>query len=329
MRLTNVVASLFLSGLSLFAITGSGCGGDESGTTTTTGGNNVTCALPAACTAPIKECVGLVDNKGQAAFGLRMTQILISKPTTLAPSSFTGGVVSNGVAWNDPACYLGGQGTFSWILYFDSASKTVCTGGAKPVTNPADGYTFVNETIMQGGQAFDIKPIKVMTDFSTGTFASTTGQDITVPIYTAEGSVVLLPLKGAKILDGKLSADNNCVGSFNASGLDPLANCLPLPAENQYSFVNAGKIEGYITLEGADSVVVDLAKATLCALLTGSDDGGTPTKKCKRDAMGKIEVKGDWCDATNAAADATCADSVQLSAEFAASSVKVNGGCPL
>jgi hypothetical protein len=44
---------------------------------------------------------------------------------------------------------------------------------------------------------------------------------------------------------------------------------------------------------------------------------------------GKIDYQGEWCDATNSAADATCADAVQLGAEFAASAVKINGGCPL
>jgi hypothetical protein len=103
-----------------------------------------------------------------------------------------------------------------------------------------------------------------------------------------------------------------------------------LPSEKQFSFINGGKLDGYITLEDADGVIVDLINQSLCAVLTGTNDAAKPISKCKRDpATMKITYKGDWCDATNAAADATCTDSVQLAADFAASAVKINGGCPI
>ncbi len=37
---------------------------------------------------------------------------------------------------------------------------------------------------------------------------------------------------------------------------------------------------------------------------------------------------GDWCEATNAAADATCKDAYKLEADFSASAFKINGDCP-
>jgi hypothetical protein len=216
------------------------------------------------------------------------------------------------------------------LLNFDFDTDTVCTGGAKPPAKAEDGYTFVNEMLTQGGQTFDIKPIKFSSpNLAGGTFSVTDGQDIIVPIYTAEGGVILLPLRKARILEGKLSSNNNCVGSFNGTGLDPFNNCGPSAADNQYTFNNAGKLDGYITLEDADNIVVDLANASLCALLTEDGDGATPTSRCKRDAAAKIAYQGDWCDAKNATADATCADAVQLAADFAASAVKINGGCPV
>ncbi|MDI3286386.1 hypothetical protein [Polyangium sp. 15x6] len=325
MRFSNVAASLAAFGLLSLGVFGSGCGGEDTPPSQPppSGAN---CALTAECVTTDPTCIALVDNAGQTEFGLRMSQIIISKPATLAAASFIGKTVASGVALKDLKCNLDGSGTFSWLLHFDTTTNTVCTGGAKPVASPADGYTFVNE--MVGG--FNITPIKFTSDLSQGSFEVMEGQDIIVPVYTAEGGEpILLPLKKARILDGKLSSNNNCVGSYNAEGLDPLNLCKPYPEENQFTFNNAGKIEGYITLEDADAVEVDLAKKSLCALLTGKDDGATPIAKCARDANGKIDYKGDWCDATNAAADGTCADAVQLGAEFAASAVKINGGCPL
>ncbi len=71
----------------------------------------------------------------------------------------------------------------------------------------------------------------------------------------------------------------------------PSKNIGPNAAEGQFSFNNDGKIEGYITLEDADKIVVDLANATLCALLTENGDGGKPLEKCKRDANLNIDFE--------------------------------------
>jgi len=331
MRFSTVAASLAVSAVGAFGFV-TGC--DDGGTGGTGGGTSATCELTSACVTADSTCVAIVDNKDLKQFGLRMSQILISKPTTLGPSKFVGKTVASGVTWKRPDCYLTGDaegGNFSWLLHFDLDTNTVCTGGAKPPAKPEDGYSFVNEMLTQAGQTFDIKPIKFASDLSQGTFsvAVAEAQDIIVPIYTAEGDPILLPLRKARIIEAKLSTSHNCVGSFNGSGLDPFNNCGPNAAEGQFSFNNDGKIEGYITLEDADKIVVDLANATLCALLTENGDGGKPLEKCKRDANLNIDFKGDWCDATNAAATDSCFDAVQLAADFAASAVTINGGCPI
>jgi hypothetical protein len=315
-----------VSGVGVFGFVAGCDGGDTTGTTS--GTPSVTCELKSTCVTADPTCVAIVDNKDAKQFGLRMSQIVISKPVTLGPSKFVGKTVAGGVTWNRPDCYLTGDsegGTFSWLLHFDLDTNMVCTGGAKPPAKAEDGYTFVNEMVL-GRQ---VSPIKFASDLSMGKFSVVDGQDVVVPIYTAEGDPILLPLRKARLLGGQLSSNNNCVGSFNGAGLDPFNNCGPAPADNQFSFNNAGSLEGYITLEDADSIVVDLANASLCALLTEKDDGGTPIAKCVRDANMKIDFKGDWCDATDAAATDTCFDAVQLAAEFAASAVKINGGCPL
>jgi hypothetical protein len=331
MQFSTVAASLAVGAVGLFGLI-SGCG-TENPAGTTTGDTTPTCELTAACVSADPTCVAIVDNKDQKQFGLRMSQILINKPVTLGPAKFVGKTVAGGVTWKRPDCFLTGDsegGTFSWLLQFDMDTNMVCTGGAKPPAKAEDGYSFVNEMLTQDGKTFDIKPIKFGSpNLAGGTFSVMDGQNIIVPIYTAEGGVILLPLRKARILEGKLSSNNNCVGSFNGSGLDPFNNCGPSPADNQFTFNNAGKLDGYITLEDADDIIVDLANASLCALLTEDGDGGMPIEKCKRDANAKIVFQGDWCDATNAAAAAGCADAVQLAADFAASAVKINGGCPI
>jgi hypothetical protein len=320
----------FLSlGLGSAVMAAAGCGDDTQQQKPPPTG--AACSLKAECAVADRDCIALVDNTGAAQFGLRMSQIVISKPETLAAATFVGETVASGVAIDRPECFLSGEGTFSWLLYVDTAKGTVCTGGAKPVTNPVDGYSFVKETISQGGKDFNIAPIEVPVDISAPVIDSMTPLDVVVPVYTDPmdlTKLVLLPLKKARIFDAKLSDDRNCMGTYNAEGLDPYNNCLPYPKEGQFTYTTGGKIEGYITLEDADSVIVDLAGASLCKLITNTSSGGTPDK-CERDANGKIVYKGDWCDATNAAANATCADAVKLSAEFSASAVKVNGGCPL
>jgi hypothetical protein len=332
MRFSTVAASLAVGAVGLFGFV-SGCGTDPA-PAATTGGDGPTCELMAKCVTADPACVAIVDNKDQKQFGLRMSQILISKPAILGPDQFVGQTVGGGVTLMRPDCYLNGGspgGTFSWLLHFDLDTNMVCTGGAKPPATAEDGYSFVNEMITQGANTFDIKPIKFASpNLAGGTFSVAVGQDIIVPIYTTGGGVILLPLRKARITEGTLSSSNNCVGSFNGKGLDPLNNCGPLASEKQFSFINGGKLDGYITLEDADNVIVDLINQSLCAVLTGTNDGAKPISKCKRDpATMKIAYKGDWCDATNAAADATCTDAVQLAADFAASAVKINGGCPI
>lgn len=328
MRFSIVAASLSVVAVGLFGFV-SGCSDPAPAPQPA-----ATCELTAECVSADPTCVAIVDNKDQKQFGLRMSQILISKPAILGPTQFVGQTVGGGVTLNRPDCYLTGGspgGTFSWLLHFDLDTNMVCTGGAKPPMTAEDGYSFVNEMITQGGNNFDIKPIKFASpNLAGGTFSVADGQDIIVPIYSATSpSVILLPLRKARITAGTLSSSNNCVGSFNGKVLDPLNNCGPLPSENQFSFVNGGKLDGYITLEDADGVIVDLISSSLCAVLTGENDGAKPSK-CKRDPMTmKIAYKGDWCDATNKPADATCTDAVQLAADFAASAVKINGGCPI
>lgn len=324
MRLSKLFAIVLSGFCGVVAAGAAGCGGDDGsggsgggggGTSTGTLSCDPTCE---AAKSVGSECLAIVDNKDSATYGLRMAQLTISKPSVLANKTISG-IIDSAVTLNLDSCNLTGDGTFSWILEFDSATGKLKTGGAKPVKDPSQGYCFVNESL--GGT--QVAPIVVdAAPDAGGKFNVGVGGNVVVPIFLSAdaGMFILLPLRNAKILDATLSGDKNCIGTYNADKLDPELLCEP--AGDVTRFTNAAALDGHITLEDADAVDIATLGRSLCALLTGVSDA-----KCARDADGKITAKGDWCSTTDTAADDTCADAYKLGATFAASAVKVNGDC--
>jgi hypothetical protein len=196
------------------------------------------------------------------------------------------------------------------------------------VSDPKAGYCFVNQDI--GGQA--VAPVTIDAPLGTdGSFTSGAPADLVVPIYIdANGdNIVLLPLKNARLYDAKLSANRNCIGKYNADTLDPVNLCRAEVGVVS-TFTDGASLDGFVTLEEADSVMVQTPSESLCVLLSGDagtygDDSDPP--KCKRDGEGKILFEGDWCSATDSAATADCKDAVRLGASFAASAVTITGDC--
>jgi len=235
------------------------------------------------------------------------------------------GIVGGAVTPSNAGCNLNGSATFNWLIQFDTAASSIKTGGAKPVADATTGYSFVDETV--GG--LHLQPITyagVKPDAS-GAFTVTTGQDLFVPIYLDAGgtSVVILPLKNSRLTMGTLSTSQNCIGQYNAENLDVANSCLP-DSKNK-AFTTGAKIDGIITLEDADTVVVSSLSQTLCVLLSQNpamygEKNAAGVSICKRTG-GVIDFKGDWCAKTNAAADATCVDAARLEGGLAASSVKI------
>jgi hypothetical protein len=328
LSLGSIGAAGSLIGCSDDGATASTGGGGSDPTTSSTGsGNTDPCAPSASCPGAKSECLALTDYTAKPQFTLRMADLTLTAPPALS-SGPVASIVKGGVTMNLNECNLTGNGTFSWLLQFDTATGKLKAGGAKPTKTPVDGYAFVNEMV----SGFPIAPfetdVKVGAD---GKFAMATGANLTVPIYLdiTAATVVLLPLHEAK-LSGTISADNNCIGKYNSKGLKPADNCTPSP--DVPAFVgddgkadSDGTLDGFITLDEADQVVVEATKQSLCVILSGNStmygDGGTPTNKCKRDPAGKILFEGDWCAASN---DTACKDSVKLKANFAASAVKLN-----
>jgi hypothetical protein len=302
--------------------------GPSTSTSASTGSGPVfPCSPSALCTAIDKDCIGLASNAALTGFGLRMSNLDLTAPQTL-----TQGIVAQVLGpamWpNDPTCNEPGQGTFNWLLQFDTTAGTLKTGGAKPVADPTMGYSFDNE-ILAGAQ---IAPVTYMAQVDPmGVFGVTAGQPLNMPIFlNAMGtSAVVLPLSEARFTMGQLSANRDCIGHYNAAGLDPNNSCTP--DATHPLFIDGASLDALIVLEAADKVPVSAIGETLCVLLSGSAAmygmPGTGTfagsTVCKRDATNQIIFKGSWCSTTNQPATPTCADAEHLAGTFAASSVLI------
>ncbi len=310
----------FLGFVALAAALAGACSSkDKSGSTA----SGATCAPtdPGCPALAVKtDCLGLVDNSGKDHFVLRMSQLEIAAPKALT-NALVSGLVGKGVTMNLPKCNLNGDGTFSLITEFDLKTGMLHAGGATPPASATDGYCYANDPA-HGVAPVDVKAtIDASLKFSTAAIPK-----ITLPVYDPKSTnIIYLPLHNVKLSDGQISADHNCIGSYNATKLDPAGNCEPEAGINRYT--NAAKLDGFITLEEADAVLVPQIGQTLCVVLSGAPEtfGDTSSpKKCLRTA-GKINLQGDWCSTSDNAGG--CQDAFKLTAQLAASSAKLAAGC--
>src|SRR6185437_14034886 len=274
----------------------SGAGGTA---TTSSGGEPYPCSPRPPCPSPAgaTACVGLADNTGQTKFGLRISELQVFAPKFWLAGSF-GGSIPDAVQLNEATCHLDGTGRFNWLLQFDLAAGTLTSGGAKPVADPAEGYSFLTDTV----SGFSLAPmVLTVQPEANGNFGSTNSGDFVMPVYLDQAGteVVPFPIRHAQFTVGTLSADHNCVGSYNAATLDPKNGCRP--GDEYPQFTNAGVLSGYILLEDADKVDIPAYGESLCALLAGPEKVLTTTKPgsselvCARKADGEILFGGDYC----------------------------------
>ena len=303
------------------------CSDDDGGSDGAGGAPSCAPSDPACPALDItSDCLSLVDNTGKDRFVLRLAQLTVSAPEALT-QQVVYNLIADGVNINLDACNVSGAGTFSLLTEFDNQSGELTIGGAFPVANPSDGYCYVHDA------PTGIAPVTVQSNLKAdGSFETAPISAITLPIFldASATSAVYLPLSQARFTGGKLSADQNCIGSFNAGGLLPKFNCAPDPGAGIEYFINGASLEGFIRLEDADSVDVDLLGQSLCVLLSGDatsyGDGDETMERCKRDAQDNIELKGDWCSTTNGAGG--CQDAFRLTAGLAASGAQLRNDCP-
>lgn len=288
-------------------------------------------ATPLACdTSPCTSgspclAMGQDNSKGSVA-SMRIRRLDVSAPQALASAFVQKTVLNQGIDLHG-FCGEGGDGTFSWLIQFDTASGKLTTGGAPPTTDPFGmGYCFVNKTI----DNLPVAPVTVsMTKGADGTWSSSTIPKLYVPIYPVGiTQVIVLPITGSQVKGVTLSPDNNCIGSYNPSAITSsdggaLGSCTDdITACDRWT--TAGSLGGYITLEEADGVLVPQLNESLCVLLTGDPNpmvSSSGEKVCER-TNGMISEKGDYC--SNPVGPGGCKDSSWLAAAFAASAAKIS-----
>ena len=302
------------------------CSDDPPVTTPTPTGECAPSDASCPSLAVTSDCQALTDNSGKDSFALRIAQLSLEKPAGLV-EEFVYKIVATGVYWDLPQCNITGDGTFSWITVFDKTTGKLKSGGAKPVADPSQGYCFDYDA------ANAVQPVEVDANLGDdGSFETDPIPLVVVPIYQdlEAKDAIYLPLRDARIHTAKISGDQNCIGSFNASGLEPGNLCLSDYTADPYveTYVNGGILDGFITLEDADEVLVPQLNQTLCVLLSGDSsefgEGADPIK-CKRDG-GNIVFEGDFCSTTKEAGG--CNDAVELRARIAAAAVEMRSDCP-
>ena len=272
------------------------------------------------------KCQARQDYGNSANKRLRMSQLKMTLPSTLATPLMQKDILHSTMYFNSLECYQYGEkgGMFNWLLEVDVTTGKGRMGGAKPVADPDSGYCYVSEyygSLKAEAVEFELT-ISTSPDgnYSVGTKSKI--PQVVVPIYLdSEGmkSPFLLPLRGVSLTDCTLSEKGNCVGRFRgeADELSPSNECRNSPSANDANFfawVNAGKLEGYISIEDADeALVVDVGNTSLCAFLTGHFQG----EKCADDgfveAKSQVDFDSDG-DGVN--------DSFRFMADFAASAVR-------
>lgn len=348
MHIRHGIRSLVLLtlGATLYA-----CGGDDTPTATdgngAGGGSAAGECFPTAATCGISgsKCLAYADVSSTKVKTLRIGQLKLTKPAQLASKTIAFTIIGPAVTIAEkPECYLktnGKGGQFSWLMEFDLDKKTLKTGGAPPVADPDKGYCYVDSTI--AGSKVGPLNVSIKYDEAAQTFETIydeANKNITVPIFLdpkGEKTPILLPLRAKKdipMLKGKFSENGNCIGSFRGDTLKKSDECQTTDddpkSDESYQFKNDGQLEGFITAEEADAVlIVDLGQS-LCSFLSSSKGNKCSDGKsdcCARDAMGKLDYsmfsgKPDYDSDGDGANEAWV-----LGAEIAASAVKINPSC--
>jgi hypothetical protein len=262
----------------------------------------------------------MADNSHKKTLDFRLRKLNVTAPPRLALGFTQTAVIDQGINLKN-LCGEGGDGSFNWLLRFDTMGGKFTTGGAPSSPDPFTlGYCFARETV--GG--LTIAPVTVNVTLQAGTWSTDPIATLNVPIFDPNngGLPIVLPLTNARLQGVTISPDGNCIGSYNPAGVSsptPGTNtCIDQAPSLCQRWHTAGSIGGYITLEAAEQVFIRQESETLCALLTQGVGGAT---SCK-DASGQLTAMGDYCSTTQSPGG--CADSFWLAATFAASAVTID-----
>ena len=321
-------------------IVGGGGGAGGSAPSTTSGGS-VSCANPTpvglppaaictptnvTCGAASSVCLATAHAAAAPTFDMRVAQLTLSAPEALR-HGIVQSVFQGAVLLNRPLCNLGGSGAFNWLLHVDTSAGTLEVGAARGVADPNMGYSFIHEAMTLGTSTFPVAPVTTAATLDASCGLESAPIDVFLPFFGGVGdsAFTIFPLRSLRFFDTVVTPDHDCIGAYNAAGLDPANNCIG--DEQHRTFLDGGHFEAFISLEEADTVLVPVLGQTLCVLLSDSapsfGDGGQPSK-CKRDSTGNIVLQGDWCSVTNQPASGGCADAMRFAGSFAASGVAIH-----
>jgi hypothetical protein len=275
------------------------------------------CVIDEARCGSTATCLPIGDNKGKDILDLRIRRLKITTPAALAGEFIQKNIVTLNIDLAEPTCGEPGKGLFSWLLQIDRKTNTLITGGAPPASDPiGKGFCFARFATV-GANPVQVAPITSKIAFSGETFRTLEPQKVKIPIFTTPNvaSVILLPITDVQVSGATLSADGNCIGKLNPLALSPACTSSDATCSK---WKTAGAIGGFITLEEADAVKIELLGKSLCAFFSGD------TVQCARDGAGKIVYRADFCSTDKQAG--SCRDSVWLSATFAASAAKIFEG---
>lgn len=290
---------------------------------------------PGCQVLPENKCLAKIDNSGSPRKTLRLSQLRVRAPTKLSTKLVQNTIVSPAVTQFDDGCLLKDAakgGLFNWLIDFDTSTQTLRTGGARGITDLAAGYCFLKASY----SGIPVEPVTAEMNYdpATGAFSTKTPiPRLTVPIFQKRDPSdvpILLPLRNAEIVDGVLSADGNCIGRYRGEAGELDGDCDTLTndvsSDEAFRFVNAGKIQGVMTLEEADQVkIVDLGQ-TLCVLLTGraAAEKVDGSQVCEREGTALSAKVLESADSSSV--EGGPKDSIGLAAEFAASAVTIQDG---
>lgn len=323
----------------VLAATG-GCGGSEEdgpkGSAGSAGSGSSECKPTAAecyvagSDGPGSECLAKADFSGSDKTRLRVTQHDVAKPDTLAAPYVQDAIITKKSALDQAACFQYGLAQYNLLMEIDTAQKSVTLGGGVPqalIGDPKDGTCWAD--FVDPSSNLEVKPVTASyTETADGSIEAKLASFV-MPIYledkTNSDSYVLVPLHDMTF-SAKLSSDKNCVGRYAHETLDFGAS-LCKPGQDQFAWENAGRYEGYITVEEADDVMVVSLGQTLCVVLSGDPSKWKGTNLDCKTSTGFQTTgglpKGDYCSTTGTAGG--CQDSWYLSIDFAAHAIPIKG----
>ncbi len=283
---------------------------------TTSGFCRTTCPTDTACMAPVKQSGDVLNY--------RMGRITLWAPASLV--SLQGMAVTPFV---DPSCMTPSTGEgFSWLMQLDRSKNTLLTGGANKSTDHKTFSFLTGQTVdpskldllcpgkgfgQAGAQPVPLDPVTVKVSWSGNTFSTEMLQKINIPIFdttVASNPPVILPLQEAYMKDVTVSADNNCIGSWDSNYYCGVSE----------GWTTDGVLIGKITADDADQVPVSkVGCSSLCALLVGDATKTDSTGHCLKGSDGKVVAGyGDSCVGGQG-----CNNAFLLSATFSAYGVAI------